>query len=511
MGMITRIGSGLFLSVGVGLVIGGCTVGPDYSQPRTDVVDEWGELGLSGATTQPSVVTPKAPPVLAWWTTFQDPLLNSLIDQAVRSNLDLRRAQARVLEARAQRRVIAADAWPDVNVNGSYTFQRNSFGGIPLGGAGSGTSGGGGGSFGGGGVGGQEFDLFNVGFDSTWEIDVFGRVRRNVEAANADIEAAVEDRRDVLVSLLAEVARNYTELRSFQRQLEIARANLEAQTHTLELTRTLLLGGRATDLDVARAEAQVSRTAATIPTLEASARQSVHRLGVLLGREPMALSSELASQTPIPKPPPEVPMGVPSELLRRRPDVRRAERQLAAATARIGVATADLFPRFSLTGSLGLQSGEFKSLADYSSRFYSIGPSVSWPVFDAGRIRANIEVQNAREEQAVAGYESAVLVALRDVEDALIAYAKEQARRKTLADAAASNRRAVNLANDLFQAGRTDFLSVLQAQRDLFESDDALVQSDRAVTANLIALYKALGGGWQVSETPNGQEPVSSR
>ena len=481
-------------ALSIALLICGCTVGPDYRAPESQAPDEWGALDLMGATTQPSVVNAKAPPVLAWWTTFEDPTLNSLIDQAVRSNLDLRRAQARVREARAQRGVIAAGLYPNVDVAARYSYQRNSFGGIPIAGATGGTAGGGPSG------GGQEFDLFDVGFDAGWEIDVFGGVRRSVEAAEADIAAAVEDRRDVLVSLLSEVAREYTELRSFQRQLEIARQNLDTQRRTLDLTRTLLQGGRATDLDVARAEAQVSRTASSIPTLESSARQSMHRLSVLLGRQPLALARELSQVVAIPKPPAQVPVGVPSELLRRRPDIRRAERQLAAASARIGAATADLFPKFSLTGSLGLQSGEFKSLADYESRFWSIGPSVSWPVFDAGRIRSNIEVQNAREEQAALGYEQAVLSAFQDVEDALVSYTKEQARRATLTDGARANQRAVELANDLYQAGRADFLSVLQAQRDLFESQDAVVQSERAVSANLIALYKALGGGWQVGE-----------
>jgi NodT family efflux transporter outer membrane factor (OMF) lipoprotein len=239
----------------------------------------------------------------------------------------------------------------------------------------------------------------------------------------------------------------------------------------------------------------VATTASAIPSLDALARQSIHRLGVLLGEPPMALAEALAPPQQIPKPPPDVPVGLPSDLLRRRPDVRRAERRLAASTARIGAATADLFPRFSLTGSLGTQAGEAKGLFNYANRFYSIGPRVSWPIFDAGRIRANIRVQNAREEQALAAYEQTVLLALRDVEDALVGYLREEDRRRTLATAAEANRRAVELANQLYNAGRTDFLNVLQAQRDLFASQDALVQSDRLVSTNLVALYKALGGG----------------
>jgi NodT family efflux transporter outer membrane factor (OMF) lipoprotein len=252
----------------------------------------------------------------------------------------------------------------------------------------------------------------------------------------------------------------------------------------------------------------VSTTASTIPTLEAGARMAIHRLGVLAGTTPNALSAELTPVQPIPQPPPQLPVGVPSDLLRRRPDIRRAERQLAASSARIGSATSDLFPKFSLTGSLGLQSPRSSELLNYTSRYWSIGPSISWPVFDAGRIRANIRATNAREEQAAAAYEQAVLTALQEVEDALVNYAKEEARRRTLADAADANRRAVKLANQLWAAGATDFLSVLQAQRDQFASEDALVQSDRTVSTNLVTLYKALGGGWESDQSSASKAPT---
>ena len=468
----------------IALIIGGCTVGPDYRTPATTMPDAWGELGESGAATGPATRPISASPVVQWWKTFEDPELNTLVERAVAANRDLRRARARVREARAQRDVVRADLFPKANVDASYSNSRFSNGNT-----GSATSG----NFGG--LGDQ--NLYQAGFDASWEIDVFGGVRRSVEAANYDLAAAIEDQRDIVISLLAEVARNYVDLRGFQRQLTIAQENLQAQQQTLELTQNRLKAGVATDLDLARAQAQVSTTASQIPTLEASARQSIHRLGTLLGSDPMSLSKDLSPTKPIPRPPPALPVGVPSELLRRRPDIRRAERQLAATNARIGVATADLFPKFSLTGSLGLQSSKISNLLEYSSRFYSIGPSISWPIFDAGRIRANIRVQNAREEQAVATYEQAVLTALQEVEDALVNYTREEARRRTLADAAEANRRAVQLANQLYAAGRTDFLSVLQAQRDLFASQDALVQSNRTVSTNLVTLYKALGGGWE--------------
>ncbi|MBC7773499.1 MAG: efflux transporter outer membrane subunit, partial [Pyrinomonadaceae bacterium] len=471
------------------IVVAGCTVGPDYSQTTTVVPPRWGELPdentlASEAEALTSRPTSGPPSIAEWWTTFHDPALDSLIHRAIGANLDLRAAQARVREARAQRGVVSAELFPTVDARGSYSRSRASEN-----------------SFTGGSVGtpaGTEGDLYRVGFDASWEIDVFGGVRRNVEAADADIAASIEDRRDVLITLLAEVAQNYIELRGFQRRAAIARTNLETQAETLKITGARVKAGLASDLDVARAEAQVQTTESQIPSLDSAARRSIHILSVLLAKHPTALSEELSAIAPIPAAPPQVPIGLPSDLLRRRPDIRRAERQLAAATARIGVATADLFPRFSLVGSLGLESSQFDSVGDSSSGFWSIGPSVSWPILDFGRIRSNIDVRTAREEQGFVAYERVVLVSLREVEDALVAFMKEQARHRSLNAATESNRRAANLAKQLYQDGLSDFLSVLQAQRDLFESEDAIAQSDLAITTNLVSLYKALGGGWEV-------------
>jgi NodT family efflux transporter outer membrane factor (OMF) lipoprotein len=443
------------------------------------------------AATQPSA------DLARWWTTFDDPALDALVERAVAANLDLRLATARLREARALRGVTGADLFPDVNVAGSYTRSRSSENAFDFEGAG----GGGGQSpgFGNFALPGEERDLYQAGFDANWEVDVFGGVRRSIEAADADIAAANEGRRDALVTLLAEVARNYVEVRGFQRRLGIARANLKTQQDTLELTNARFKAQLISELDVTRADAQVATTASQIPSLEAQRNQAAHRLAVLLGQEPGALLDELFAPTSpaIPSGPPEVPPGLPSDLLRRRPDIRRAERELAAATARVGVATADLFPRFSLTGSLGLQSEEFDDLASMDSRFFSIGPSASWPVFDAGRIRSNIEVQNARQEQALVRYEQSVLTALEDVENALVGYGKERQRRASLQRAVDANRRSVEMATQLYDRGLTDFLDVLDAQRALFLSEDALVQSDRTISTNLVALYKALGGGWE--------------
>ncbi|HZD40807.1 MAG TPA: efflux transporter outer membrane subunit, partial [Terriglobales bacterium] len=333
---------------------------------------------------------------------------------------------------------------------------------------------------------------------ASWEIDVFGGVRRSVEAAEANIGVAVEDRNATLVTLLGEVARNYIELRGFQHRLDVARANLKAQQETLDLTRVRFQAGLASDLDVAQDEALVNATAAQIPSLESSLKQSAYNLDTLLGLEPGALWGELSKEEPIPKLPPEVLVGLPSELLRRRPDIRRAERQLAAATAQVGVATAELFPKFSLTGMFNLQSISASDWLTAQSRFWSVGPTIRWPIFDAGKIRANIEIRNAEQEQALALYEKAILTGLQDVENALVNYAKEQERNRSLVQAVNSSRRAVQLVNELYSRGLTDFLNVLVTQRALYSAEDNLAQSNALMASDLVSLYKALGGGWQI-------------
>jgi NodT family efflux transporter outer membrane factor (OMF) lipoprotein len=403
------------------------------------------------STTRPT--SRPAVDITRWWDAFSDPTLNDILDDAVKNNLDLRAATARLLQARAQRGVVAADWWPTVNVNGSYTRNRrtelnNGSIGTPTPGSVST---------------GRESSLWNAGFDATWELDVFGAVSRNVEAANADIQAAVEDRRDVLVTLLAEVARDYIDLRGAQRDLVITQNNLRSQEDTLKLTQERFRAGISSDLDVARAEAQVYTTASQVPTLEQQIRQLIHAISVLTAKDPQALSPLLTPPKDLVMELPAVPLGLPSDLLRNRPDIRRAERQLAGATARIGVATADLFPRFSLTGSYAWQYKKAAHLFDDANNLWSIGPSVTWPIFDAGRIRANIEVQNALEDQALTTYEKAVLTAEQDVEDSIIAYDREQARRIELAKSVASNRRAVDLSLQLYSRGLVDFLSVLDA------------------------------------------------
>ena len=462
------------------VLLAGCAVGPDYREPKLAMPAGWQEAQQKGVDIRPVEMT-------RWWSTFNDPLLNSLVERAVQSNFDVRIAEARIREARASRAVTASGLWPTLDVSASYSRNRTSENALALG------------SLAPQGGGNLEQDLFKTGFDASWEIDVFGGVRRGVEAADATIAASVENRRDVLVTLLGDVAKNYIDLRGFQRRLAVARANLKAQQDTLELTRIRFQAGLTSDLDVAQAEAQANTTAAQIPTLESSLKQAAYSLDLLLGLSPGGLWNDLANETTIPSLPPEVLVGLPSDLLRRRPDIRFAERQLAASTAQIGAAMADLFPKFSLTGAYGLQSISASDWFTGRSRYWSIGPTISWPIFDAGRIRANIEIRNAQQEQALNQYEKTVLAALGDVEKSLVSYSREQVRQRSLAEAVAANRRAVEWANELYVRGLNDFLNVLDTQRSLYAAENDLAQSEATMASNLVALYKALGGGWETN------------
>ncbi len=491
------------LVCGILLLVTGCTVGPDYRRPEMDLPGGFGAWAAQAktGTTQPAT---QAVDFARWWTVFHDPQLNALIDRAMAGNLDLQSAAARVREARGQRGISASSLFPTVNTDASYRRSQTSenafnFGGSQ--GASSGNAGGSGGlSSGSSGAGfaapGSTTDLYQAGFDASWEIDLFGGVRRAVEAADAEVASQIENQRDVLVSLIAEVARNYLEVRGFQSQIEIAHRNVKIQTDAVEVARSKARLAGGSDLEVARSEALVAQTRSQIPFLEQQRDASIHRLATLQGLPPRSLYDILTAAKPIPQGPPSIPPGLPAELLRRRPDIRRAERELAAATARIGEATADLYPRFSLTGAIGLQSQTMKHFADWQSHFWNIGPSMSWPIFDAGKIRSNITVQDERTKQADLNYRKTVLSALEEVENALTAYSKEQSRRDLLAVAVERNRRSVELANTLYQNGARDFLNVIDAQRALLSTEDLLAQSDRLVATNLVGLYKALGGGW---------------
>lgn len=469
----------------------GCMVGPNYRRPDVVTPPSWGELAPTAPPAGRSDAIADGNPT-AWWTTFDDELLTSLIVRTVQSNLTLQQAEARVREARALRRIASADLWPQVEASGSYTRARSSKNGVGTGKAGNG------------------YNLFLAGFDANWELDVFGGNRRAVEAADASVEAAADDRNAVLVSLMGEMGVEYVSYRSLQQRVALANQNVEAQQRTLDLTRRLFDAGLSPELDVQRAAAQVSTTASTIPLLEQQAAQAMHALSVLIGQPPMTLQQELAPVGPIPKPAPQVAVGLPSELLLRRPDVARQERQLAAQTAEIGVATRDLFPRFFISGAASLQSLRGSDFFDWESRLLSLGPSVSWPIFEGGRIRANIALQTATQQELFAAYEAVVLQAFQDVEDALVAFSNEQASRAQLEDAVQANERAADLARRAYAQGLTDFLTVLVAEQSVFTSQDTLAQTERDVALQLVALYKAVGGGWEAAATATPAAPSGS-
>ncbi len=472
-----------------------CTVGPNYSNPPTTVPSQYADTSRpvpasadTRSTTQPSTapttraskVTTAAQPVAEWWTTLNEPELNRLIERAVAGNLTLQQAASRVRESRAELRkaggkelpsVDGAAAYAHVDAGKNVTLGK---GAPPL-----------------------VTDIWQLGFDTKWEIDLFGGQRRMIEAAAADLQASIEQNHDSLVSLTAEVARDYLQLRGVQERLRIARENLALQHDTLDLTQSLRKAGFSSELDLSRQRTQVSQTLAQIVPLMTQARQQEHALAILLGQEPGALVGELDSAAPLPETPAVVAIGLPADLLRRRPDIRRAERQIAAANARVGAAISDFYPKFSLTGDFGLDSNQFKSLFDLQSRYFIIYPSIDWRLFDFGQTARQVDIQKEQHRQALLGYENTLLTGLREVEDALIAYADEQDHRAALADAVSSARESVEIARDQYKQGIIDFLQVLDAQRQLLSAQDGLAQSQQANSTNLVALYKALGGGWE--------------
>jgi multidrug efflux system outer membrane protein len=453
------------------LILAGCaTVGPDYIPPDTTVSKDWhtplkGGLIAEGMDLQA---------LSSWWSRLEDPELSDLIERSVKGNLDVKDARARIREARARRGIARADLFPTLDATGSATWSHTS--------EDTGT--------------GETRDFYAAGFDAGWELDLFGGTQRSVEAANADLDAAQENLYDVLVSLTAEVALNYIEVRIYQKRLAATKANLEIQQETYCLIQSRYQAGLDDELAVHQARSSLESTRSQIPTLRTGLEEAMNRIAVLLGVQPGALHKQLENYKSVPVVPLKVAVGVPADVLRRRPDVRKAERELAAQTARIGVAIAELYPKFTLIGSIGLEALSLGNLITAGSRTFSIGPRITWPIFNAGSIRANIEIQSAIQEQTMIQYESAILSALEDVENALVAYVEEQIRRTSLEEAVDAAKKALDLAQFKYQTGLIDFITVLDAQRSLLTYEDQLVQSTGTITSNLVRLYKALGGGW---------------
>ena len=465
-------------------VLAACAVGPDYHAPDTTVAERFG-----GASVSTYTVTAE-PDVARFWEKFQDGTLSQLVEQALEANHDLRIAMTRVREARALRRDAAFDLAPSLQASGGYTKSRasnvNAIPGVP-----------------------RETELYDAGFDAFWELDFFGGVRRGLEASTAQLGAVEASRRDAQVIVTAELTRTYFELRGQQQQLDVARRNVVNQQESLNLAQARLDAGSGTEFAVARARAQLQTTLGTIAPLEAAVARSIHRLSVLVGREPTALTAELTSPLNLPALPGIVPVGDPAGLLRRRPDIRVAERELASATARVGVAVADLFPRVTFTGTAGYVAGDSGSLGDRGTDAYVLAPGISWGIFDLGNVQARIAGANWRKEGALLRYEQSVLQALEETENSLVAHAR--ARERLVHDEAAveASRTAAGLARVRYENGASDFLQVLTAERTLLESEDRLARSRTEAATSLIAVYKSLGGGWEAP--PSGQMTAQAR
>ena len=465
-------------------LLSGCMVGPDFVKPDAQVEKEWLQQQETRIKSEPADFSD-------WWTVFDDPLLNRLIDLASQQNLDLQNAGLRILEARAQLGIAIGSQYPQTQQIGGEANANQLSENAPNG------------------AGADKFFYnYQLGFDAAWELDFWGRFRRGIESANASLYSTLADYDDILVSLIAEVARTYFDIRTFEQRLAVARENVELQKKSLDIAAARYEGGVADQLDVAQAKALLKQTQATIPPLEAGLRQSKNALAILLGILPTEVQSLLGPPESIPTAPIEVAVGIPAELLRRRPDVRLAEFQAAAQSAQIGIAKADLYPSFSLVGSIGLQSSDKGGIrsnnANFSDLFtsggitYFIGPTFQLPILNYGRLKNNVRVQDARFQQLVVSYQNTVLRAFQDVEDATVGFLRTQEQKTFLAESVEQYKLSVELSLIQYSEGLTDFQRVIDAQRNLAQQEDAFASATGAVSTNLIALYKALGGGWEL-------------
>jgi NodT family efflux transporter outer membrane factor (OMF) lipoprotein len=457
----------------------GCTVGPDYQQPALELPEGWTDQEAKTAVSDEVLKT--------WWTVLNDPVLNGLVESVSSDNPDIREAYYRIEESRALRDYAAGEYYPGAAFSASYTRSRESgnmafsFLGLQ-----------------------EEQGRYSSGFDAAWELDVFGGIKRSVQSAQASLEASVESFRAVQTSLYAEVAGNYIELRTAQMRIQYAFENIRIQQETLALTENRFKAGIAPELDLSQARQNLANTEAQVPSLRLAQIQAFNRLAVLLGRYPQDFDRDLKMPGTIPVPASEnLPAVLPADLLRQRPDIRLAERQLAAQSARIGIAVAELYPSFSLAGSFYLTGEQFSDLGRWSSRTYSYGPGLRWRLFEGGRLRNLVRAEEARTEQWLAGYERTVLTAVEEVENALAAYAQESQRQEALQRSVQASEDSVRLVQSLYRSGLTDFQNVLDAQRTLSSQQDTLAVSQGAVVLDLIRIYKAFGGGWNPDTVEN--------
>jgi len=503
------------------LAVAGCTVGPDFERPASF----WSPASWFG-TRQPKVLKDALVSALTpgpidanWWSVFHDPELTSLEQRVAGGNFDVRTAVVRLAESRSSLGVTSAGLFPTLNANSSYTREKQSkngviglFGGGGSGGGSPGTASNGlGGTVGGlpntsGGAASAPFDLYQVGFDASWEVDFWGRVKREVESARATLQASAEAQRDTLLTSLAELARDYIQLRGVQENIRITTNNLNTARQSERLTRERAQGGLGTDLDVANAAAQVANTQSQLPDLQAQEITLTNAIALLLGEPPDALTAELRQPKPIPMVPPHVPIGLPGELARRRPDIRQAEAQLHAAIANIGVAIGDFYPKVTLSGSVALQALSFNRAFNTGSNTYSLGPSVTLPIFQGGRLSRTLELRQGAQQESALSYQRTVLGALHDVNNAMTNYMSEQNKRRALQAVVKQNQIALNLSRDRYSQGIDTFLNVLDAERSLLAAQQQLTNSNTALGTDLVQLYKALGGGWE-QQYPDRPEP----
>ncbi len=467
------------------VLLAGCaTVGPDFKPPTASMEQQWKEKDPAALSDEPNDLD-------RWWELLGDPVLTRLISQARTGNLSLQAAGLRILEARARLAVVTGSLYPQQqNINGgvnAFGLSKNAANTDYIS---------------------RNFQIYQLGFDAAWEIDFWGRFRRGIEAAGASVMATIAGYDDLLVSLQAEVAKTYVLLRTFQRRLDVARQNVAIMQRSLQIAEARFKSGAVSELDVQQAKAILAETKAMIPKLETGVRQSQNSLSILLGLAPGQIDQGVLEPAPIPQVPEKVAVGIPADLLRRRPDIRRAELQAAAQCAKIGVAKAELLPAFSLTGSIGLASlqdgSNGQDLGDFfdgDSLAWRAGFGFRWPILNYGRIKNKVRVQDARFQRALVNYRNAVLKAARETEDAMVAFAKSLHRLRFLSQSADSYTRSLQIATIQYREGLVDYQRVLDIQRYLTRQQDALAAAQGEVVINLIALYKALGGGWQTRET----------
>ncbi len=475
------------------LTLVACASAPGYRAPEVQVPATFREIRdtiIAIPVSDSAVATPGLTGT-GFWPDVGDTTLTRLLNEAAKANLDVRAAEARVRAARSARTQVALDLAPTVTFAGGYTRQRIAGASFPIGGVG--------GTF-------PDQDIWDGGFDAFWELDLFGRVRRNLQAQGAVVAVTQEDLRDVQVSLTAELARSYFDLRGAQEQLVVAQRNAQNQRRTLQVTRQRLDAGRGTAFDTERALAQLSFTLASVPVLESRVRQAQYQIGVLVGRPPAAVAAELDAMGGLPALPPAVSVASPDSIVRKRPDVAAAERQLAIERALVGAAKADYLPRVTIGGSAGYTSAAFNALGDRGTFRYAVGPIISWPAFNLGRVKARVDESRAREAEARAQYHQTVLRALQEVESSLVRYRTARSRVDRINDAALASERAADLARLRFSGGVADFLQVLDAERTQLEAQDQLAQSRTEAATAYVAVYKALGGNWPSDGGADGKQ-----